>query len=287
LPPPFVIDKTTTTSLVERPRKSRSLKRCTSIDTNKIRHRSISREPLLINRTSECEIYGLHFVNGNFLSSLFNSHSRTPTNISFKRSINEPTVSIKLTNTTGKTHNFPDVFIPGLVDSGASRSLISSTLATVIFGKGVLTDLTTNTRICVGIDNNDLTISGTLNTTISVAKNYEMDISLPIYESVTKEFLVGWNFLKHNKLSVSPTSGLVTDTSFHKISKNPIPVLHTKVMQVNKSINTKIVQNKNYSLLLDETPVTSTKNDCISPLKTTKIKVKIPKSIYQNLCIVS
>ena len=95
-----------------------------------------------------------------------------------------------------------------IIDSGASRCLVSDTMAVALWGSDILQSLEQNVKICLK-DINDQFIQ-VLGTCIIHFKINNSDFSheFVFFRSTKKELLIGIDFLKTNKIAIHPNLGL-------------------------------------------------------------------------------
>ena len=101
--------------------------------------------------------------------------------------------------------------LSAIVDTGAVRSLLSTSLSTLLWGNDWQTKVSTDVHCRLhDVNNKPVKVLGTMNITFSINVS-SFTHTFIIYESLAHELLLGFDFLKHNKIAVCPNLGLVLE----------------------------------------------------------------------------
>ena len=131
-----------------------------------------------------------------------------------------------------------DATVTCICDTGASKSLMSDTLAIYLYGVEVLTSLHTNLNCCLkDVQNKEIPVLGSLMSTFQI-NDFTFNHKFIIFQTTTHEILLGYEFFKQNKIALLPNSGLAWEpSSINKIGlldKDiilPIYILHDISLQ--------------------------------------------------------
>ena len=107
--------------------------------------------------------------------------------------------------------------LTAIIDSGASKSLISTSLADKIWGNNWNKNCTNQCFHLHDVNNNPLITFGCLKVDMKIG-NYQFKQEFVVYSSQSCEILIGFDFLKQHKIGIFPNLGLVFENS-HGIFK--------------------------------------------------------------------
>ena len=130
------------------------------------------------------------------------SHNTTPDLItSFNKCSLLPLIELQIGNYTAGA----------IVDSGASRCLISSSMAQKVWGHAYQNKISPFSAKLHDVNNQIINTSGSLVENIRINQsNFTQEFI--IYESNCAEILLGFNFLKHHQIAIFPNLGLVHES---------------------------------------------------------------------------
>ena len=109
--------------------------------------------------------------------------------------------------------NIMTTAVTAILDTGAARSLISSALAHKLWENSWQSKINTD-QICRlrDVNGNLVPVLGTLTVQFSINK-YSFSYIFICYDSLATELLLGFDFLRDNKIAVFPNLGLVHETN--------------------------------------------------------------------------
>ena len=148
-----------------------------------------------------------------------------------------------------------------IIDSGAAKSLLSSSVAQQIWGDNFQAQLTHDCNCQLkDVNYNIIATLGTKNVNFSINLHH-FNFDFIIYQSLSNELLLGYDFLRSNNLGIFPNLGLIkTDTLINNIiSDDPLFILKTSenvdiYPGAQQLVNTYIDHgnNRNISALLNQ-----------------------------------
>ena len=112
-----------------------------------------------------------------------------------------------------------------IVDSGATRSLISSDMATKLCGENYQQKTKPFQVPLLDVNNKIIHTNGILNIDIAI-NGHIFSQEFIIYQSDCTEILLGFNFIKEHKIAIFPNLGLVFET-------------HMKICNIHEKLNLK------------------------------------------------
>ena len=98
-----------------------------------------------------------------------------------------------------------------IIDSGASRSLISTNMAVKLWGSSYSSKMKPFQISLRDVNNKTLTTNGTLDVEISI-NGFNFQQNFIIYESICNELLLGFNFIKTHGIAIFPNLGLIFES---------------------------------------------------------------------------
>ena len=101
--------------------------------------------------------------------------------------------------------------ICAIVDSGASRSLASTSMAQKLWGNSYLMKINPFQIPLRDVNNQTLNTKGTINAEISI-NGFSFQQNFIIYESSCNELLLGFNFIKTHGIAIYPNLGLIFES---------------------------------------------------------------------------
>ena len=101
--------------------------------------------------------------------------------------------------------------ICAIIDSGASRSLVSTSMASKLWGSNYSLNMTPFQIPLRDVNNRQLKTMGTINAEISI-NGFSFTQNFIIYESACSELLLGFNFIKSNGIAIYPNLGLIFES---------------------------------------------------------------------------
>ena len=101
--------------------------------------------------------------------------------------------------------------ICAIIDSGASRSLVSTSMATKLWGSSYSLKMTPFQIPLRDVNNQTLKTQGTIDAEILI-NGFSFPQNFIIYESDCNELLLGFNFIKSHGIAIYPNLGLIFES---------------------------------------------------------------------------
>ena len=101
--------------------------------------------------------------------------------------------------------------ICAIIDSGASRSLVSTSMASKLWGSNYSSNMTPFQVPLRDVNNQTLKTLGTINAEISI-NGFSFTQDFIVYDSICSELLLGFNFIKSNGIAIYPNLGLIFES---------------------------------------------------------------------------
>ena len=95
-----------------------------------------------------------------------------------------------------------------IIDSGATRSLISSNMATKLFGQNYQEKIKPFQIPLLDVNNKMIATNGILNLAI-IINGFTFNQDFIVYQSDCTEILLGFNFIKNHGIAIYPNLGLI------------------------------------------------------------------------------